>query len=420
MARKTISDDFEVYRKGLFVVDTNPWNKGDLVNGQDFTQSITYNPADLSRDVQIDWAWPHPGQSDWSVLAYPEVRAGFSAWSQTGSKAMVTQVKDLRSLTIDYDLSIRGDTPFFNVAFEFWLTRKANPTAPEITTEVMVWLHNGKLAPEEESGIRYANGGYKADIWMHDNWGDDSGGASNTWRFVTLTPDQDQLAGQIDLHDVMVALQRKGMISGDDFFTGYELGAEVTGGTGQLSIHSLDQTLTRYGASDGNDLLFGTAARDQISGGSGNDHLFGGTGGDWLMGEAGRDHLRGGAGRDLLMGGTGRDIMTGGSGNDRFVFETLADSGATRQKADILRGFSADHDQIILKSIDADSTRFGNQTFTWIGGAEFGEHAGELRISDLHHGQDRLIEADVNGDGRADFALLLRGAVDLAEQNFML
>ncbi len=71
----------------------------------------------------------------------------------------------------------------------------------------------------------------------------------------------------------------------------------------------------------GDDELRGRAGNDDLDGDRGNDKLYGGTGSDDLDGEAGNDSLFGGAERDRLDGGAGNDRLNGGAGRDTFVFE---------------------------------------------------------------------------------------------------
>jgi hypothetical protein len=66
---------------------------------------------------------------------------------------------------------------------------------------------------------------------------------------------------------------------------------------------------------------------------------------------------------------------------------------------------------IDLSAIDADATQAGDQAFHLV--SAFTSQAGELSLSfDSVHGVTDLI-ADVDGDGTADFLVVLRG--DLSE-----
>jgi hypothetical protein len=74
-------------------------------------------------------------------------------------------------------------------------------------------------------------------------------------------------------------------------------------------------------------------------------------------------------------------------------------------------------DMIDLSAIDANTLVDGDQAFVPIGDSFF-RNPGELRFVSLPQG--RLIEADVNGDGVADFAVLLNGTGALTAASFIL
>lgn len=130
-------------------------------------------------------------------------------------------------------------------------------------------------------------------------------------------------------------------------------------------------------------------------------------GDDVIRGSAGVDLLFGFGGCDTLTGGRGADALTGGGGADVFRFTAAADSrpGAP----DMITDFAAGHDTLDLRPVDASAGAKGNQAFDFIGGADFSETAGELRLA------GRLLEADRDGDGLADFAIRFAKGVPSAE-----
>ena len=163
----------------------------------------------------------------------------------------------------------------------------------------------------------------------------------------------------------------------------------------------------------GDDSFTGWRGADVVSGGDRADTLRGESGDDALSGDAGDDRLFGGAGADRLTGGAGADQLSGGAGADRFVFARPSDTGngATR---DVVLDFASGVDKIDLSAMDAQSTVAGNQAFAYIGGAAFGDHAGELRFA------GGLLQGDVNGDGSADFSIRLDGVTRLAALDLIL
>lgn len=208
----------------------------------------------------------------------------------------------------------------------------------------------------------------------------------------------------------------------------------IHGGVGNDTINGGDGIDIIYGDA-GNDRLFGNAGDDEIHGGPGKDALHGGTGNDKIWGDASRDKLwgdddndelrgnvgndvlRGGAGMDILVGGKGHDVLVGGPGADLFVFNTARESTVRTSERDTIKDFTH-ADTIDLHVIDANSTRSGNQAFDFIGNQDFHGVAGELRFE--KKASDTYVEADTNGDGKADFSIRLDDAVTLNTNDFIL
>ncbi|HUG61772.1 MAG TPA: calcium-binding protein, partial [Methylomirabilota bacterium] len=204
----------------------------------------------------------------------------------------------------------------------------------------------------------------------------------------------------------------------------------------------------------GNDTLVGGVGNDTILGGAGNDTIEGGLGADTLDGGPGVDTLSfagrssgvkadlksktidgdavkgfenltgsafndelsgtnganvifGGGGADRIEGRKGRDRLTGGAGKDVFVFRKVADSPA--RAPDTITDFRTG-DRIDLSALDANIRLKGRQRFTWRGGRKFTRKPGELRFG------KRALWADTDGDGRADFKVLLPGVKSLAKK----
>lgn len=142
----------------------------------------------------------------------------------------------------------------------------------------------------------------------------------------------------------------------------------------------------------------------------GSDHadtLTGDGNANAISGGAGDDRLLGREGNDRLVGGAGLDRLTGGAGADRFVFDD-GDSRATRTTADQILDFSrGERDRIDVSGIDAIAGTARDDRFTAIGRAAFGGHAGELRF--VTRSGVTQVEGDMDGDGKADFMLIVTG-----------
>jgi Ca2+-binding RTX toxin-like protein len=189
-----------------------------------------------------------------------------------------------------------------------------------------------------------------------------------------------------------------------------------------LDGHRGSDTIKAGGGDDdvdggmGDDDLQGNAGDDDLDGELGDDDLEGGLGNDDVDGGAGDDDLEGNAGNDILDGGAGKDRMDGGDGFDDFVFDRLADSGASFANRDVIDGF--DHgDDVDLSALDANANMAGNQSFSF--GDRFTGSAGQLQWDKLDS-DSFLVTADVNGDKVADFSLRINEVGQLYAYDFVL
>jgi serralysin len=176
----------------------------------------------------------------------------------------------------------------------------------------------------------------------------------------------------------------------------------------------------RVSGNDADNDIFTRDGNDFVTGGDGNDFVSGNIGDDILFGNDGDDFLVGDRGRDSLIGGRGYDIFNGGAGPDRFVFNAVSDSPADGT-IDYIGDFSVTsgvrRDLIVLSEIDA-VVGGSDDAFTFRGTKAFTGTAGELRYGVV--GQDTVIEADVDGDGQADFAIQLASTFPVQITDFVL
>jgi serralysin len=132
-----------------------------------------------------------------------------------------------------------------------------------------------------------------------------------------------------------------------------------------------------------------------------------------LNGSAFNNTLIGGSGADTLAGGAGFDTLTGGKGSDLFVFGAF-----TSGDIDKITDFShAQGDRIDLSAIDAVAGGV-DDPFAFIGQSAFHHVAGEVRYGATAGGL--MVQADVNGDGYADFSILVANTTSLVHGDFIL
>ena len=196
-------------------------------------------------------------------------------------------------------------------------------------------------------------------------------------------------------------------------------------------------------------VITGNSATNALSGGAGADRLIGGNGSDvytvdnlgdvvvelanegtdlvkagvtwtlganvenlWLVttrqinaiGNELDNTIKGNDRANVIIGMGGRDLMTGNGGTDRFDFRAVSDSAwnAYDRITDLEAG-----DVINLSVMDADTTRAGNQAFVLADA--FTGVAGQLTLTYVASGNFTVLGADVDGDGKGDFRVILDG-----------
>jgi Ca2+-binding RTX toxin-like protein len=151
----------------------------------------------------------------------------------------------------------------------------------------------------------------------------------------------------------------------------------------------------------------GTAGVDLMKLGNVAHTANGGDGIDQIKGGTAVDTINGGIGNDKINGAAGADILTGGAGNDVFKYASASDSGLGAA-SDRITDFTIGQDRLNFAKIDANAALAGDQAFAFLGTAAFSNTGiGQLRY--LTSGSDLIVQADVNGDGVADMAVILQG-----------
>jgi Ca2+-binding RTX toxin-like protein len=156
------------------------------------------------------------------------------------------------------------------------------------------------------------------------------------------------------------------------------------------------------------------------TGNSSGNKITGNSGNNTITGVGGDDTIFGMDGNDVIEGGAGWDTLSGGTGSDTFVFRSLSDvgGGSTGLPSDILVEWGSG-DKIDVSKIDAIASTSTNDKFTFLGTGAF-TGAGQLRTVQNASRGETYVEGDVNGDGRADFSLVLTGVHNMAAADFVL
>ena len=221
----------------------NAWNVGNLVYGQDYSVTTTYNPDNIVDGTTFNWQFP-TATGPLTVKAYPEVFFGASPkWGGTNptdpNQVFPIAVSNLQSLTANYNLSLSGYTQGNNVAYEMWLTSAPNGGNTTITNEIMIWVHKGEFNPPGTVVGTYHDPHFTGTIYNQPHTGDGIT-APTQWNYTAIVANSDDLTGTVDLAAILRDLEKRGIVTGSPYLADVELGAEVVEGQGSLTVNNLD------------------------------------------------------------------------------------------------------------------------------------------------------------------------------------
>ena len=309
----TITDDDKVWIGDAWYAHNNTWARGDLINGTDYTQSITLTESTFPMGVTMSWDWPNT--NDKYVYAYPELTIGQKPWINlpTTFDSFPVQVSDLVNLDLNFDIDWTqdADSDFF-VAVSLWLSNDPDGDIYSTENEIMIWLKPKAANPAGENTTVTGTdslGTYQ--VWMKEDQVDTSGQQTHVWDFLSPTYNANLKSGTLDIDAMLNNLIANGLVSSGLWLTSVEIGAEIVTGSGSLTINDVSLDMEEVAGLGG--VHTGDDTGNSLNGRHGDDTINGQGGDDTLLGMSGNDILNGGAGEDRLFGGSGNDTLDAGT-----------------------------------------------------------------------------------------------------------
>ena len=116
-----LSDDYAYATSpGPYSAENSTWNAGNLVNGTDFTQSLTLdNPNSPNINTTISWNFPNTPASG-NVYSFPAVQYG----DYNGDATTITpeQISSIKTLTLSNNVTLSGNPNNYDAIYDMGLT----------------------------------------------------------------------------------------------------------------------------------------------------------------------------------------------------------------------------------------------------------------------------------------------------------
>jgi xyloglucan-specific endo-beta-1,4-glucanase len=206
-----------------YVVLNNMWNKTQAPPG--YWQQMLYKTGTSRWGSR--WYWPADAAHQWYVKSYPSIVCGWQwgLWSNdSGLGVRVgTPVRTRWSVTT----TGRGR---YNVSYDLWLHEMVHPTSETPTDEIMIWLASvGGVAPAgtKQSAAPEVISGYAWNVYYGP-------GSTGSWDYIAFQSPTNLESVDLDLREFTDYCVRKGWLSGREYLTSVEAGAEVWDGQDQL------------------------------------------------------------------------------------------------------------------------------------------------------------------------------------------
>ena len=193
-----LTENWSKRSSGPWLAYNNVWGHGSLVNGVDFTQTITIDEATFPDGTVLSWSWP----SAYKYYAYPEIIYGSAPGLINPDGPQSAQTADFTSLSTSYSITLSGNTNNYDVIFDLWFTPTKNGAQDTADYELMVVAY----APPGWGPGSYEKAAYTltdstvtdASVYLNSK---SSGG--DTWTAITVMLPSNMLSGTISISDII-------------------------------------------------------------------------------------------------------------------------------------------------------------------------------------------------------------------------
>jgi hypothetical protein len=178
------------------------------------------------------WDWDWPESAGPSVKTYPEVILGRSPWSAARAGSRLPRPLGRVRLVLDFDFATEASGSWCE-SFDFWITRKADPTSKDITSNLTIWTMKHNLEPSYRGGHEVLKIGGRTYEAIFETPAEQPGKA---WKTLCLVDKEPRSSGSLELGPLVDVLVARGLAEPTQFLATAELGCEIAYGKGRTTI----------------------------------------------------------------------------------------------------------------------------------------------------------------------------------------
>jgi hypothetical protein len=217
------------YLKGCWGAYNGPWSTygGPLKAGVDFGDLTNINEAIFPNGTSMSWYFPKTPPTNAGVYGYNAITFGDFSNGPIANCIPAKQLKDIKELALHYSVSWTSSAGDFNVLSEMYAYTKPS-SASSYVAEI------GFLPKQSATGVAYAKAGKSLGtfgawtVYQQGKYYMFTGGGAAT--------------GDLDFLGAANFLKSKGVLTGDEWFTGLGFGVEPIFGGGYLSVSTMAVT----------------------------------------------------------------------------------------------------------------------------------------------------------------------------------
>ena len=227
--------DYNGFKSGSLEAYVSPWGKGNLVQGQDYDENISFDPSTFPNNVVLTSDWNL--NTSTSVFGFNAIDFGDYDNTVNLEQKLIqpAQIKDISTLSETHSFTTAGDVSGFDVIDDLFLTSMPGSSS-KVSAEIEVFQHTPPssvwwMANQlRQVGTVSVNG---------VSWTVAKSGSSSPDIAFMPSQGQDISSGTTDIKSMLDYLTTTNILTGNEYFNGMAFGEETSAGNGSVIISSL-------------------------------------------------------------------------------------------------------------------------------------------------------------------------------------